>query len=291
MIIKLSTMYTELLKHIFMSLKSNIYAIRNMKYHIMILLLLISYIQGYSQGSDKLFAVVDFMKVESGNFGEYVNLEQEVWKPMHQERMDRGKIVGWYLYAINFTGASDEYNYATINLYSSLDSLENPWDADIPSFVHPDKPMSEILETTLNTRIQVRSELYYPIVNLPEGTPLIPSAYLLVGFMGVKPYRGPEYEELETKIWQPVQRSLIEDNITSSWNVWRVVFPRGANRAYQYVTMDGVSNYSYTFGIPYQTNFAEIYPGENMQVYLDRTQNSRTVTRTELWELIDYIIK
>jgi len=289
--IRLSTSFTELLKLRSMSLKSNILEIRNMRYHAMILLILISYVQGYSQGSDKLFAVVDFMKVESGKFGEYVNLEQEIWKPMHQERMDRGKIVGWYLYAINFTGANDEYNYATINLYSSLDSLENPWDADIPSIVHPDKTMSQILETTLNTRIQVRSELYYPIVNLPEGTPLIPSAYLLVSFMQVEPYQGPIYEGLETGIWQPVQKSLIEDNITSSWNVWRVVFPRGANRAYQYVTMDGVSNYSYTFGIPYQTNFAEIYPDENMQVYLDRTQNSRTVTRTELWELIDYIIK
>ncbi len=289
--IRLSTSFTELLKLRSMSLKNKIYEIRNMRYHAMILLILISYVQGYSQGSDKLFAVVDFMKVESGKFGEYVNLEQEIWKPMHQERMDRGKIVGWYLYAINFTGANDEYNYATINLYSSLDSLENPWDADIPSIVHPDKTMSQILETTLNTRIQVRSELYYPIVNLPEGTPLIPSAYLLVSFMQVEPYQGPIYEGLETGIWQPVQKSLIEDNITSSWNVWRVVFPRGANRAYQYVTMDGVSNYSYTFGIPYQTNFAEIYPDENMQVYLDRTQNSRTVTRTELWELIDYIIK
>jgi len=291
MIIRLSTSFIELLKLRSMSLKSNNYTIRNMKYHTMILLLLISYLQGYSQGSDKLFAVVDFMKVESGKFGEYVNLEQEIWKPMHQERMYRGKIVGWYLYAINFTGASDEYNYAVINLYSSLDSLKNPWDADISSVVHPDKPYRQILEKTRNTRVQVRSELYYPIVNLPEGTPLIPSAYLLVGFMGVEPYREPEYEELETKIWQPVQRSLIKDNITSSWNVWRVVFPRGADRPYQYVVMDGVSLYSYTFGIPYQKNFAEVHPDENIQDYLDRTANSRTKTRTELWELIDYIIK
>ena len=98
--------------------------------------------------------------------------------------MDRGKIVGWYLYAINFTGANDEYNYVTINLYNSLDSLENPWDPDIPSLVHPDQPISQILQKTRNARVQVRSELYYPIINLPEGTPLIPSAYLLVAAYG-----------------------------------------------------------------------------------------------------------
>jgi len=272
-------------------ISNNIWLIRNTRYLVIILLLIITSVRGYPQGSDQLFAVVDFLKVEPGKFGEYLNLEQEVWKPMHQERLDRGKIVGWYLYAINFTGANDEYNYAVINLYSSLDSLENPWDADILSVVHPDKSRDQIMEKTRNARVQVRSELYYPIVNLPVGTPLIPSAYLLVGFMQVEPYQGPIYEELETDIWQPVQKSLIEDNITTSWNVWRVVFPRGADRSYQYVVMDGVSLYSYTFGIPYQENFAEVHPGEDIKHYQDRTADNRTVARTELWELIDYIIK
>ena len=42
-----------------------------------------------SQVDSSLFVVVDFMKVESTNHSTYLELEQEIWGPMHQERISK----------------------------------------------------------------------------------------------------------------------------------------------------------------------------------------------------------
>jgi len=58
----------------------------------------------YSQNVQKpLYAVADYMKVNPENINNYLELEQRIWKPMHAERVRLGIILGWYLYAINFT--------------------------------------------------------------------------------------------------------------------------------------------------------------------------------------------
>ncbi len=48
---------------------------------------------------------VDYMKSKSAN---YVQVEQEMWKPIHQSRVDAGELLGWYLYQITWKGISGD---------------------------------------------------------------------------------------------------------------------------------------------------------------------------------------
>lgn len=60
----------------------------------------------------QLIALVGFMKVPQGGESEYRKLEREIWKPMHQEWVNQGKMAGWYLWYVPYpSGTNAEYHY------------------------------------------------------------------------------------------------------------------------------------------------------------------------------------
>ena len=245
----------------------------------------------YSQTIPSLFVVVDFMKVKPENHSIYLEVEQEIWKPMHQERISQGIIVGWYLYAIEFSGTNDEYNYVVISLYDSVENLENPWKPEIPSQIHPKMTLNEIMEQTYNCRENVRTELFYSIVTATEIPLETPASYLQANYMFVEPGIQSVYEQLETEIWLPIHNESIQSGKTTGWGLWKSLFPRGAAQKYQYITLNTFSEFSYVFELDFSIPFKDIHPEKNFGEISEQTRQTRTVIRTELWNLIDYTIR
>jgi len=255
------------------------------------LILLISTASLYSQGIPSLFVVVDFMKVQPENHASYLEVEQELWKPMHQERINQGIIVGWYLYAVEFSGDGDEYNYVVITLYDKADQLENPWRDDIPGRVHPGKSPEDLMQRTNASRSHIKSELYYSIATAPEIPLETPAPYMQVNYMKVEPPMRSEYEQLETDIWLPIHNESIRSGRTTGWGLWSSLFPRGAGRSYQYITLNAFSEYSYIFELDFSVPFSNIHPDKDFTVTQERTWEVRSIVSTELWDLIDYVIR
>jgi len=243
------------------------------------------------QGIPSLFIVADYMKVAPNKTVEYLDVEQTLWKPMHQKRVNKGKIFGWFLYAVDFAGNNDEYNYVVLGLYDNLDSLENPWSPDVPQKVHPEMEISEIIERTNKSRTRVKSELFYRIATAPQIPLEKPAPYLQVNFMSVKPEMREEYEILETEIWQPIHNELIQQGESTGWGVWSLLFPRGANRPYQYVTLNAFSDYANVFELEIEPAFSGVHPDKSYQDFINKTIKTRTNARIELWQLIDYVIR
>lgn len=244
-----------------------------------------------AQGSAPLFVVVDFMKVESQNHSTYLELEQEIWKPMHQERINQGIIAGWFLYAVEFSGSSDEYNYMAITLYDNADKLENPWSAELPGKVHPGMKTEEIMKRTHASRDLVKSHLCYSIASAPKIPLDKPAAYMQVNYMKVDPETRSEYEQLETEIWFPIHNESIRSGRTAGWSLWSMLFPRGDGLPYQYLTLNAFSEYSYAFDLDFSIPFSSIHPDKDFSDTQEKTWQSRTIVRTELWDLIDYEIR
>ena len=245
----------------------------------------------FSQVDSSLFVVVDFMKVESRSHSAYLDLEQEIWKPMHQERINRGIIAGWFLYAVEFSGSGDEYNYVIITLYDDAEKLENPWEAEIPGKVHPGLKTEEILERTYETRDIVKSHLCYSIASAPRIPLERPAAYLQVNYMKVDPAKQSEYEQLETEIWFPIHSESIRSGRTAGWSLWSMLFPRGEGLPYQYLTLNAFSEYSYAFELDFSIPFSNIHPEKDFADTREKTLQSRTIVRSELWDLIDFVIR
>ena len=74
--------------------------------------------------STTMYYTVQYMKVPLENDNEYIRLETEVWKILHQARKDAGLMDGWFLFRVlSPSGTHTEYNYVTVNAYSSLEKL------------------------------------------------------------------------------------------------------------------------------------------------------------------------
>ena len=111
--------------------------------------------------------IVNFIKANPAKYQEYLQLERETWKPVHQERIRAGQMRSWALYGVQYPfGTSLEYDFVTIDTYASLADAER----DIsPVFakVHPSAPFSEIGSRTEAARSIVRGEVWSRIDSAP----------------------------------------------------------------------------------------------------------------------------
>ena len=258
---------------------------------ILLLSFLISSSLSYAQTDTSLFVVADYMKVAPEHNVDYLSIEQNIWKPMHAERIQRGIIVGWYLYAVEFAGTGNEYNYVVINVYDNAQRLENPWDVDILEKIHPRLSLEEILQRTQRNRETVRSELHFSIATAPAIPLETPAPYMQVNFMQVAPQKQTEYEQLESEIWLPIHYQSIQLGRTTGWGLWKSLFPRGAGRDYQYLTLNTFSDFSTILQLNFSESFNDIHPGKDYNRFLEKTQEARTIKSSELWVLIDYAIR
>jgi len=107
------------------------------------------------------FIVVNQMKSVAGSEGEYVMLERNYFKPFHVERVARGLMNNWSLYkpAIPY-GEKYEYDYVTLNGFSTWDAITANNPPDVWKKVHGDVNFDEIHNKILSKRITVNNELW-----------------------------------------------------------------------------------------------------------------------------------
>ncbi len=243
------------------------------------------------RAADPVYVVVEYLKVKPEDHLKYLEVEQKIWKPMHQERIRQGIIASWTLYAVEFTGSSDSYNYVAITTYNDPKNIENPWNADIPAEVHPNMSLAEMMERTNKSREIVSSELYSGVAAIPEIPFKDPAEYIMVNFMKVEPGKNSEYESIEKDVWKPIHEESIRSGKTVGWGLFSALFPRGAGRDYQYLTLNTFSDYSYIFGLDFSIPFKAIHPDKDYHEMTRKTREVRTIVQTELWDLIDYAVK
>jgi len=243
------------------------------------------------RAADPVYVVVEYLKVQPENHVKYLEVEQKIWKPMHQERINQGIIASWSLYAVEFSGSGNDYNYVAITTYNDPKSLENPWNADIPAKVHGNMSLDEIMERTNKARDYFRSELYYSVAAIPEIPMKDPAPYIQVNYMNVVPGNNSEYETLEKDIWMPIHKESVRQEKTVGWALWAALIPRGAGRPYQYLTLNTFSDYSYVLTLDFSVPFNAIHPDKEYSEMSEKTREVRTIFRTELWDLIDYVVQ
>lgn len=244
----------------------------------------------FAQQNTNLLIEVDLMKVNPGEEGNYVELEQKVWKPIHQERINKGLIVGWVLYKVMYSGANDEYNYATVNVYANPASLENSYQGIDFEKIHPGKDVNKEFEKTLNTRTIVRKQLLsrgnyaYPGGGESPG----PHKYIVVNYMKTIP--GGNFMQVENELAKPVSQELIKNGDWAGWSLWSNVFPRGTGMESNVVTVDYYPDFTKLGSMNYQEAFKKAHPDKEWSEFGEKIGNSRNMVRSELWKVIDSAI-
>ena len=110
---------------------------------------------------------IDFMKVTSGMGAEYVRVEKEDWKPVHQALVDGGQRVGWTLWSLAMpAGTSNNHDYVTSNIFSGYDQFSNQDYEGAFKKAHPGKDANSMMEKTGKARNMVKSELWELVMTL-----------------------------------------------------------------------------------------------------------------------------
>ncbi len=189
----------------------------------------------------QIYAVVDFMKVPEGGDGEYLKVEQEMWKPMHQEWVNTGNLDSWSLWSIPYPGGTDaEYHYATVRIYTDDSQLENTMNNMDAVFkkVHPGMDADKAFDRTLASRDLVKTHMLYNWESYHDTTQAGPDTYLTVVYFKIPMKNWDTYREMERKYFLPTHKAEMEVGCRSGWDGYQLIRPFGMGQDYQFVAVD-----------------------------------------------------
>ncbi len=108
----------------------------------------------------KRYLQAQFMKVNPGMGAEYLALERDLWKPVHQERVNRGLIRSWALYGVHLPGGAVDHNFVVLTELPDFASLENARFPELFSEVQGMDDYEDILQKTYAARTRVRQDIW-----------------------------------------------------------------------------------------------------------------------------------
>lgn len=107
---------------------------------------------------------VNYMKVAPDQGQEYLKLEREIYKPVHQAAKAAGYEAGWAVYSLMYPGGTQRpYNYGTVDFFDEFSDLAAGLPDEVFEKAHPslsEEGWAEIWQRTANARDLVRRELW-----------------------------------------------------------------------------------------------------------------------------------
>jgi hypothetical protein len=121
-------------------MNEQVYVLRNM-------------VAGEAQVRPKIISV-NYMNVPETAYTEYAALEDEVWKPMHEQRVANGKMLGWQLWERVLPGGIGiPGNFVTVDAWGTWTNMAMPEDMDAIAFkVHPNRDMDGFFASSVAVR-------------------------------------------------------------------------------------------------------------------------------------------
>lgn len=261
---------------------------RNQVSFLLISLFLLSCFCSIAQAPQEVFARVSMMKVSPGNQKEFEKFMNEKIKPLHMLRRQQGKIFLWILFKVHNVGGNDEYNYVGVSYHPAWETTEPPLFADLIRQAHPEDDAVAIESKWRELGTLVRQHILFRMEAI-EPNPPVPSKYVRLDYMRVRPGKNGDYLDVEMKEWMPVHQSLINDGQCTGWGLWQLVFPGGSESAYHYVTSQRYADYAHALGTGFEEVLRKTHPSRNVSEILTRTTESRDLVKSELWEVVDML--
>jgi hypothetical protein len=248
------------------------------------LCLVISSMLAMAQAHTPVFARVLMQKVPQGKEQEFEKFMKDTYKPVHQLRKQKGKIINWLLFKVHFTGANDEYNYVTVQYYNSWANTEanDKW-ADLLKEVNPKTAPVAVGAKLNELSSRAREAIYYRNETVEPKIP-VAFKYVQLDFMKVKPGMGEEYLKVEREDWKPFHQLNADNGKAAGWGLWQLIFPGGSATTHDFATSTRYINYNQSAEIDYAKTFKQANPTKDATASFERADKSRSLVRSELWE-------
>jgi len=216
------------------------------------LILLVMFALGYSaMAQDKLYYVLEFMKVDEQNESAYLETES-FWEKIHEQRIKNSDIVGWDLWKLKSNDKDLSYQYLTINVYNDpakmLTEAGNIIELAKKAFPKlSDEEINKRMDRTARSR-ELAVRYYLERIDktdddfeMPVGT----IATLSMMKVDLEDFR--EYEKAEHEIFKPMHQTEIDNGQRSSWNLNRFISPVGSDTYASHITMNIYKDFNQFF--------------------------------------------
>jgi len=245
----------------------------------------------YGQGQGNYY-VYQYVKVDPIQENEYLKLEIDVWKKIHQARIDQDLLDGWYLYrVIAPNGSKTEYNFILVLEYDTPAKLAGHFESfgvDYTDILNANEIAAALKTPTL--RDQVYEEVWRTTDEIkPKMTDHM---FRFQVFNAMSPrdgYTDSDYLEMEQKYWKPMHQFRVENEKMHAWGLYTMEIPGGTERAYHLATVDYYDNFI-DFMSDNNPIVAKIHGKSKIAEINEKTDETRDLLRTEVRELLDYTI-
>lgn len=233
---------------------------------------------------------ITYMRVPPGGEENYISLEHDIWKPIHQKRLEENCLLGWYVLQVELPrGVEADYNFVVINIFPSIADLDNPFTGVIWADIHPHLNASSLTEKTLQAREVVRTEIFELIDEAVPGQPDVMPRFIAVNMMKTEVADMDDYERLERQIWKPVHLERIRQQQMEDWMLLRRILPNGASTDYNYITWDAYASYLDFYQNASEETFKRVHPNRKLSKMLHETNARRVQVNQQMWSVVDYL--
>jgi len=112
--------------------------------------------------------------------------------------------------------------------------------------------------------------------------------YVAVGYMKVPSGKEQTYLEVESSIWKPIHRKLIENGSQRSWTLYGVL-SAGTGDPYNFLTVQAFDSLDQYYGAEYGKAMGEAHPGRAAESIFEQTLKARDMVAVKLMQRIDHV--
>lgn len=239
---------------------------------------------------DKLFILVNYMKVPEGGEERYRDVER-VWKKVHQARKEAGLILDWALLKVRRPGAdSTPYQYATMAVVDSLDKLDRLNTARVSLNARE----RQVMRQTGAARDLLGGDIWESeLAAMPGRGPQDAAPFFMFGFMKSKDEQA--HMELEQDTYRKVWAERAKAGEIWNWSIWSRHSGRGLYEDDPPFNMISVVSFPKgaegpqirgSFSRGAQAAFPDDTP-EQLQERLGRADEVRALAGYEIWTMVD----
>lgn len=236
---------------------------------------------------NRVFAIVDYMKVAPGMHAEYLACEN-AWKTIHQERVKAGDILGWEVEEVVYSGVNEEYNYLTVTLVKGWAAVERGnMDFDKLTASLPDD-QRKYIDNANDYRTWVKGEIWQMQDQVfPEGDnrPL----YRVENFCDLPdvPNTWDNYMTMEKEFAKPVIEERVKTGKQAGWVLSNLFRSRGSAYSYHVSTLDFFDSWE-DIAASDDESWETVYPDLTDEQIGRRIYSTKIPVRTEIRKLVLY---
>lgn len=243
----------------------------------------------------RTYVGVTFIKVRPGKQDQYQQLIEKYGKKINEYFYKKENLLGWYLYKILMpSGASAAYDYAAVNVVTSLSDLLDPPgnQKDLLKKVFPemnDKMIADMMAKYDSARIVVSREVYMPVEGAQTGDTSnpVPAKYMGVDMMHPTVGKIDDYIKMEKETFKRLHAERIKSGHLRNWGLYEKVF-LDERSGFEFVTVNFYDDID-KIGGGYEDAMKKVMPQTNMNTLSNDIMAARTMIRSELWKLMYYV--